>query len=59
VSITISYNKKIGIFVYTLQSNLRRFMELVHRGDVDRLADMINSGLDPNFSNQDKQGGTC
>jgi len=32
-------------------------MEFVQKGDADKVAEMTNSGLDPNFSSQDKTGG--
>ena len=40
------------------QANLKQFMEMVRRGEADKVSKMVNKGLDPNFHDHEA-GGKC
>ena len=39
-----------------LQSGLKKFLDYVYKSDADKITELTNKGLDPNFLDNDKGG---
>lgn len=44
------------ILTFLLQNNLKKFMEIVCKGDADKVTEELNKGIDPNFCDSGKGG---